>query len=389
MGCCIHLTRRQFLSAAMTLAAVAPSWLLRVAEAVSAPVPVPKTLGRTDALLKEIITTYARVEDDPWILMHGVRALGSSFSVKGERAVDFLCARFLTPQAVNGKTYPQMSLDNQGHTNTFLKTLFEAGIGLDHRFTLEGRQYTVGDIAEGAKALFTFDPKTTNPDDLAWSLIALSRVIPPDKDTWTNAAGQRIRFSDVVRFAFDTLDETTVQFRQAKAKGIMPDANDKVVNFTCGGTHLVYGITTCIGNGYRDHGFPKRLKTHLDLMAWRLEADDRLIDQFYRKAAPPQGNPSGWQAVHALHHNDAKVKFYGHTFEILSYAMKHKLFKPTSTQSQAIERAGTRLAGAVTGIQGVDLFEVRKASRRLYHLLIGDSCHAYHGIRMTPGLNQA
>lgn len=389
MGCCIHLTRRQFLGAAVTLAAVAPPWLLRMAEAVSAPVPVPKTLGRTNALLKEIITTYAPVEDDPWTLMHGVRALGPSFSIKGERAVDFLCARFLTPKAVNGKTYPQMSLDNQGHTNTFLKTLLEAGIGLDHRFALEGRQYTVGDIAEGAKAFFTFDPKTIDRDDLAWTLIALSRVIPPDKDTWTNAAGQQIRFSDVVRFAFDTLDETTAKFRQAKAKGIMPDANDKIVDFTCGGTHLVYGITTCVGNGYRDHGFPQRLKTHLDLMAWRLEADDRLIDRFYRNAPPPPGNPSGWQAVAAVYHNDAKIKFYGHTFEILSYAMKHKLFKPTSTQSQVIERAGTRLAEAVTGMKGVDLFEVRKANRRLFHLLIGDSCHAYHGIQMTPGLNQA
>lgn len=389
MGCCPCMTRREFLSAAIALAAAAPPWLLNVAEAVSVPVPVPKTLNRTDALLKEIITTYARVEDDPWILMHGVRALGSSFSINGERAIDVLCARFMTSHTVNGKTYPQMSLDNQGHTNTFLKTLLEVGIGLEHRFAVEGRRYTVGDIAEGAKALFAFDPKTIDRDDLAWTLIAFSRVIPPEKDTWTNAAGQQIRLSDVIRFAFDALDETTAQFREAKAKGIMPDTNDKVGNFTCGGTHLVYGLTTCVGNGYRDHGFPQRLKVHLDLMAWRLEADDRLIDQFYRHAAPAPENPPGWQAVHALHRNDAKIKFYGHAFEIFSYAMQHKLFQPTFAQSQAIDRAGARLAEAVTGIKGVDLFGVRKASRRLFHLLVGDSCHAYHGIRMTPGLNQA
>jgi len=390
MSCCPHMTRRQFLSAAAMVAATGPSWLRGLAEAaVSAPIAVPKTLGQTDTLLKTIISTYAAVEDDAWTLMHGVRALGPSFALKGQPVVDLLCSRFLTPKTVNGKTYPQMSLDDQGHTDVFLKTLLEAGVGPDHRFTLNGARYTVTDIAEGSKALFTFDPKTINRDDLAWTLIALSRLMSPDRDTWTNAAGQRIRLSDVIRVGFDTLDETTQQFRQAKARGVMPDANDKIADFTCGGTHLIYGLTACVGNGYRGQDIPRRLQEHLDLTVWRLDADGRLIDRFYDNVQPPPGNPRGWQEVTAVYHHDAKLKFYGHAFEILSYARHHGLFTPTAAQARTIDRAGARLAAAVTGIKDVDLFGVRKINRRLFRLLIGDACHAYHGIRMTPGLNEA
>jgi hypothetical protein len=46
------------------------------------------------------------------------------------------------------------------------------------------------------------------------------------------------------------------------------------------------------------------------------------------------------------------------------------------------------LTEAVKGIKEIDLFEIRTINRRLFHLLVGDSCHAYHGIHMVPGVNQ-
>ncbi len=168
----------------------------------------------------------------------------------------------------------------------------------------------------------------------------------------------------------------------------MPDANDKIVDFTCGGTHLVYGLASCVANGHREDHFPRRLKEHLDLMVWRLEADGYLMERFYREAPPPQGNPPGWEKVYALYHNDAKIKFYGHSFEILSYVRHRRLFTPTPAQARAVEKAGTTLANAVRAIKGVDLFEVRRTNRRLFHLLVGDCCHAYHGIHMVPGVNE-
>jgi hypothetical protein len=362
--------------------------LTAVVDAATAPVAVPVTLGRASTLLKELIGTYARLEDDAWALMHGVRAMGPAFSIKGENAVDFLCSRFLKQKTVAGKAYLYMPAEHEGHSNAFLKTVLEAGVSPSHPFKLDGRRYTIGDLVSSAKGLFAFDPKTIGRDDIAWTLIAFSLQIPPSLDTWTNAYGQRIRFADVVRFGFDTLDETTQQFKRARERGVMPDDKDTIMAFTCGGTHLVYGLASCVANGYRQEAFVERLKAHMDLLVWRLEADGYLMERFYRQASPPQGNPPGWQKVYALYYHDARIKFYGHSFEILSYVRRRRLFTPTPAQARAIERAAKTLAEAVKGIEGIDLFEFRKTNLHLFHLLVGDSCHAYHGIHMVPGVNQ-
>ncbi len=384
------LTRRRFLQAAAAFAAGMVLWE-RLPSAMAeprSPIPVPSTLGGTASILKGIIHEYARLDDDPWALMHAVRAMGRDVTIKGQNAVDFLCAGFLKQKTVAGKAYLYMPVEQEGHTNAFLKTILEAGVSPSHPFQLDGKRYTVGDLVNSAKALFTFDPKTINRDDIAWTLIAFSLQIPSSRDTWTNAYGEQVRFSDVVRFGFDTLDDATRQFRSAKERGVMPDANDKIVDFTCGGTHLVYGLASCVANGHRGDQFPRRLKEHLDLMVWRLGADGDLMERFYRQVPPPQGNPPGWEKVYALYHNDAKIKFYGHSFEILSYVRHRGLFAPTPAQARAIEKAGGTLADAIRAIKGVDLFEVRGTNRRLFHLLVGDCCHAYHGIHMVPGVNE-
>jgi hypothetical protein len=386
-----ELTRRHFLQAAATMAGgIALSRTLPAAAAEGpSPVPIPSTLNGTEGILKKVVGQYARLDDDPWVLMHGIRAMGRDFTVKGEKAVDFLCSRFLKQKTVAGKSYLHMLPEHDGgHANAFLKTILEAGIPPSHSFRLDGRRYTVGDLVSGAKALFVFDPKTKNRDDNAWTLIAFSLQISPSRDVWTNAEGQRIAFSDLVRSGFDAMDNATRQLRSAKERGVIPDSKDLIQDFTCGGTHLLYGLASAVGNGHRGSDFPKRLKEHLDLHVWRLEADGRLIDRFFTQIPPPPGNQQDWEKTYALYRNDATIKFYGHSFEILSYARRRRLFSPTPAQARAIEKAGATLTEAVKGIKEIDLFEIRTINRRLFHLLVGDSCHAYHGIHMVPGVNQ-
>ncbi len=386
----MELTRRRFLRATAALAGgiafseALPSW----SAVEGAAVAVPSTLQGAPAILKQIITEYAPLEDDAWCLMHAIRAMGRDLDIKGQHAVTFLCSHFLKQKTVAGKAYLSMPLEDEGHANAFLKTILEAGITPSHPFQLNGRRYTVADLVSSAKALFSFDPKTINPDDIAWTLIAFSLQISPSDDAWTNATGQRIVFSDLIRFGFDTLDDATRKLRSTKERGIMPETKDKIQDFTCGGTHLVYGLASCVGNGHRGNDFAKRLKEHLDLLVWRLEADGYLMERFYRTLSPPPTRPPGWEKVSALYYNDARIKFYGHSFEILSYAKRRRLFTPTPAQTGAIEKAGATLAEAIKGIKGIDLFAIRKANLRLFHLLVGDCCHAYHGIHMVPGVNQ-
>lgn len=382
--CCI--TRRRFLQAASAWAGgiVLSGALPKAATGAQPAALLPSTLDGARRILTPLINTYARLEDDAWTLMHGVRAMGPDFSIKGANAVDVLCSRFLKRKRVAGRSYLYMPVEHEGHSNAFLKTVLEAGVSPSHPFKLDGRRYTIGDLVSHAKGLFTFDPKTIDRDDIAWTLIAFSLQIPPSHDTWTNAYGQQIRFADLVRFGFDTLDETTQGFRRAKARGVMPEEKDAIMAFTCGGTHLVYGLASCVANGHGGDKLRRRLKDHLDLHIWRLHADGHLMERFYRQAP----SPPGLERVYDLFFRDAVIKFYGHSFEILSYVKHRRLWTPTADQAHAIERAGVTLAEAVKGIEGVDLFEVRRTNLRLFHLLVGDSCHAYHGIHMVPGVNQ-
>jgi hypothetical protein len=385
-----ELTRRRFLQVAaavmggVTFGQAYPA----VAFGSGSRIPVPGTAAGGLPILKAMIEEYARPEDDPWAVMHGIRAMGREFSFKGERAVDYLCNRFLTMKRVAGKDYLDMPTEYEGHSNPFLKTLLEAGVPLSHSFKVDGKRYTVGDLVASSKALFNFDPAAIDPDDIAWSLIAFSITTSPEKDGWTNAYGQQIRLRDVIRFGFDTLDKVTAGYRKAFKRGLTPEAVDDVNGFTCGGTHLVYGLASCVGNGHGGQEARQRLKAHLDLMIWRLESDSRLMDRFYQATSGSSGRSPGWQKISALYRNDAKIKFNGHVFEILSYVTHKGLFAPTSEQVRVVQGAGAVLTQAIQEIQGVDLFEVKQKNQKLYRLLIGDSCHAYHGINMTPGVNQ-
>src|SRR5574337_9454 len=294
---CMCMTRREFLQAASIVAGgfVLSGALPKAAIGAQPQVPVPKVLDGAQAILASLITRHARLVDDPWVLMHGVRAMGPGFTVGSERAVDLLCSRFLKTQQVAGKEYLYMPVEHEGHPNALLKTLLETGVPPSHPFTLDGRRYTVGDMVNSAKALFTFDPRTVDRDELAWTLIAFSLQIAPSKDTWTNAWGQQIRLADVVRFGLDTLDETTHRFREAKARGVMPTDKDAIMGLTCGGTHLVYGVASCVANGHGGQAARARLQDYLDLHVWRLEADGYLMDRFYRQTAPAKDAPPALQ----------------------------------------------------------------------------------------------
>src|SRR5574337_426319 len=226
--CC--LTRRRFLQVASAWAGgMALFQALPAAAAVeSRVIAVPSQLGGTAGILQRLVTKYAPLEDDGWTLMHGVRAVGGTLNVKGERAVDILCSRFLKEKMVIGKRYLYMSVEIEGHTNTFLKTALEAGVSPDHPFQLNGHQYTIDDLFTSAQGFLTFDPRTFDRDDLAWTLTAFSHQMPPNRDTWTNAHGQRLRLTELIRFGFDTLDETCRQLQQAKDRGVMPTKKDAI-----------------------------------------------------------------------------------------------------------------------------------------------------------------
>lgn len=378
------LHRREFLRTAVAGAGMVVLRALPLPRVETLEAAESAPVSRAQQVLKGIILEHAAAKDSPWLLLHGVRALGKGFAIQGESAVEYLCSHYLREKSVNGKTYLYMPIDDEGHTNTFLsEAALDAGIMTTYPFRLNGRRYTIGDLAASAKALFAFDPASFDRNELAWSLIVFARTTSPLNDTWANAFGKPVRFSEVVEFGMATLEEATERLRATMRQGTMPNEKDWIHNFTCGGTHLIYGLATCIRFGFRQRRLPSRMKEQFDLLVWRLKADLHLIDRFYRQAA---GKEAG--EISRVYLWDAKLKFLGHAFEIISYARLFRLFTPTTAQERAIGRAREELVGVIDAIgrEGIGKFA---GDKRLLNLLVGDSCHAYHGIRMVKGVNQA
>jgi hypothetical protein len=338
--------------------------------------------------MRGLVRRYASVKDDPWAMMHGVRAFGKGFMLDEGPAVDYLCSHSLQTQTARGRQYLVMTRGAEGHFNTLLKTLLEAGVGLEHPFVVQGRRQTVGDLLSSGKALFTFDP-TLSPlhdtrDEAAWSVIAFSITTPPDKAVWKNAVGQEIRLHDVIGSLFNAVELGSAEYSKAMLQGIMPDQKAPITHFTCGGTHVMYSLAVAVRYGHLGEEGRRRLARILDLLIWRMKADTYLADQHYQAMAKTDTSAD----FQRLYHLDTRLKFLGHAMEILQYVRMFGLYTPTAAQEAEIRAATETLAAAILEVSRADIASFRRQDPRLYSLLVGDACHAYHGLTMAKGVNQ-
>lgn len=338
--------------------------------------------------LRGVVRRYASVKDDPWAMMHGVRAFGKGFMLDEGPAVDYLCSHFLQTQTARGRQYLMMARSAEGHFNVLLKTLLEAGVDLDHPFVVQGHRQTVGDLLSSGKDLFTFDP-TLSPlhntrDEAAWSVIAFSITTPPDKAVWRNAIGQEIRLHDLIASLFNAVELGSAEYSKAMQQGIMPAQRDRITRFTCGGTHVIYSLAVAVRHGHLGEEGRRRLARILDLLIWRMKADTYLADQHYQAMAKTD-TPAD---IQRLYHLDTRLKFLGHAMEIIQYVRMFGLYTPTAAQEVEIRAATETLAAAILEVSRADIASFRRQDSHLYSLLIGDTCHACHGLTMAKGVNQ-
>jgi hypothetical protein len=340
-------------------------------------------LGRTRAILEAIIREHAAAKDDPWLLIHGIRAMGKDFKVGDEPAVAYLCRSYLEETSAGGKSYLRMPIAHEGHANAFLaEAVLDSGVDASYAFRTNDRDYTVADIIAGAKALFDFDAGasqravTFNPDALAFSLTAFAHSTDPAQDEWINAEGKAIRLSAAAEFGLETLENANKVFEDSMRKGVVAEGPDRVHEFTCGGMHLIYGLGTCLRFGHARAALSERMQTQFDILVWRLKSDLRLTDHYYDALAGQY--PA---EVVLMHYLDAKLKFLGHALEVLNHARRFNLFVPTAAQEEDIARAHKELFDAVEAI-GTD--SPRTVSdRTLFKFLVGDACHAYRGLTIA------
>lgn len=387
--CCGGVSRRELLRWGLLGAGV---WALEPVvdladQALAARGQSPPGLAATVRPLRDLITRHAGATDNPWAAMHGIRAIGKGFSAGGRPALEYVSSQELQERTEAGRKFLIMPAATEGHSNTFLKTLLEAGVRLDDRIPAAGRRRPVADLLHDAKQSFAYDPGTINgsADELSWSIIAFAMTTTPAQDQWRNAKGQQIRFRDVVAYAFATADWASADFRKAMAEGRAPTGKDRISNLTCGGTHLLYSLGVAVRYGHLGDEGRRRFAEHLRLLIWRLRMEPPLLDDYYKTVAKAYpGKEARWRPYQL----DSRLKFLGHAFEILSYSRMFRLSPLTSEQERQVEQAGRVLAQSIREVAKLDLQAIKQENRRLFDLLIGDACHAYHGIHMVRGENQ-
>ncbi len=320
-----------------------------------------------------VIRRYASLPDDPWAVCHGIRGMGRDFTMKsGGRAVDWLLETQLAVLPANGSGALGFPLQVEVHPNMFLKTLLEAGVPLDHGFTHQGSRRTLRDVLEGARGLFRPSQVIGDASALPWSLIAFARTAPPQRARWTNAWGESVDFDAVVESALGLYERASLPLLQAMREDRPETAKAPVHDFTCGGTHMLYAVLTAVHAGYTGRDRHERVRRQVDLLVWRLTADLGLIDRFYRERAGQGG--AYWYEL------DAKVKLLGHAQECLALATRRGVVKLSPRQQANHREAVATLRRMIEDVETRTLAEARDIDQELFKQLVGDVCHARHGL---------
>jgi len=178
-----------------------------------------------------------------------------------------------------------------------------------------------------------------------------------------------------VESALRLLEQASLPLAQAMREGRPETAQAPVHSFTCAGTHMLYGLLTAVYAGYTANDRPERVQRQVDLLVWRLSADLDLIERFYQARAGNAG--AFWYEA------DAKLKLLGHAEECLAFATRHEVVRLTPVQQAQRHAATAALRRMLADLDGRDLEEAKSLNRGLFSQLVGDTCHARHGLMLA------
>jgi hypothetical protein len=358
--CAPPLTRRKFLTFALGAG---------MATALASEVSAAR---ETDPGVRRFIERYAMTPADPWALVHAIRGVGLGYRINGESLAAYVLRTCVRAQEVHQRRYLYIPASIEVHTNMFLKTFLEAGVPASEPFACDGRLCHLQDLGAGAQALFRFDPRMADRDDLAWSLIAFAELQAP---AWENAYGERIRLQEVVRFGLQALQEATQGLKPYAAAGLPLPQKLPIHGFTCGGTHLCYSLVVAAKHGYLQAAGEDVLREQLQLLLYRLRADPDLIDRYYRELPAAPGVD--------LFRADAKLKVLGHALECLGYAQTHGLWQPSALEKKQLAQAAQAVRELLADVMTRDLAAIRPRQAQLVQQVVGDTCHAFRGLSLV------
>jgi hypothetical protein len=300
---------------------------------------------RLDAVIDHSLhnRTLNTRDHNAWQIVHGILPYGKAFKIErvdGDKkelipALDWL----LSGGALNGwdlrpgakgvfAVLAPGSKAAQGHPDQWIGYLSQggedglSGLSPDEKITVQGRQYTIGDLMTEAE--WDIDPGM----EACWTLMALSAYRPSNYE-WTAKDGEK----------------WTVE-RVAEMEAGAPVVGEGA---SCGGTHRLYGLTVAVNRCMKDTGTPMDKLTG----GWKKAGD--VVQDCVRKAREYQQPDGSFSTQFFARPSkspevDTTLHATGHTLEWLCVALDDK-----QLQEPWVTAAVTRLCQLLEDNQNREL----------------------------------
>jgi hypothetical protein len=194
----------------------------------STPVPPGGLKERIEAALENIHQRDVLTTHSFWTVFHCILGTGpdatllDSMTNRRVNAIEYIRnggevrgLEFIpTPDGLDVRTGPQFV--GQGHQDQFVAEMAQWGMPANTRFLVRGKEYTYADFVHHTQAR----ARVTSNQELSWAIVVIGQYVGTDV-SWTNAAGEKLRFEDLVRYELD----------------------QPIDGAACGGTHRLFGLT--------------------------------------------------------------------------------------------------------------------------------------------------
>jgi hypothetical protein len=233
-----------------------------------------------------------------------------------------------SPDGLDVETRPGTFV-SQGHQDQFVAEMVQWGVSPEKPFTVGGKVYAFKDFIRFSRARASVKAG----QELEWSLVIIGQHDGTDA-TWVNAAGETVRFEDLLRHELDApLDQAA-----------------------CGGTHRLFGLAWVyhlhLQRGGKAEGVWKEVAERLEQYKKKARelqnADGSFSTNFFRG----RGNAPDLQL---------RLSTTGHIFEWLALA---------STDAELQEPWVREAANALT-LQFLEIQRMPMEGGTLYHAVHG------------------
>jgi hypothetical protein len=350
-------------------------------------------VAQTLAWLEAQVRTPAGNPDSAWLLAHGLLAFGRDFQTSDGRSAVLVAAGFAEPHGKVGAAPERygFAVERGGqpvepHPYLLVKTFLEIGVDPSLRVRVsDGHTITLERLIADMRAELRTPESDEAWHQAAWWLTALAlddrrahlrdAAQAVDRAQWREAALARLEADDSVIATPDTRDA----FAPSAPMGAAKRNKTHIYGHPCGGLHFVQAVLRAAAASGSE-AFVARTLRQLRLLLSRAQLEQTLYTDALRDHPGAELVVTGQQ-----------LKFFGHLLETLALTSQLGLTRGDPKLAQAIDverrQATLELLDAIARLKNLGVYsrlpQLSSTQHQLYLDLIGDGCHAIHGLRAT------